>query len=98
MLPPLGGIAFLPLSAASCSASIPCFRRGAHAALSPSLGAPATPGPWHATQLASYTALPLSAPPAAAPPAAGAAAGAPAGAADTAGTCAGAAAFTTGGS
>src|SRR5437870_3625591 len=32
--------------------------RGAHAALSPNLGAPATPAPWHTWQTLSYVALP----------------------------------------
>jgi hypothetical protein len=48
--PPLGGIAPLPLSALACSASRPVLMRGAQAALSPSFGAPATPGVWQAVQ------------------------------------------------
>src|SRR5512140_2136237 len=47
--------------------------RGAHAALSPSLGAPATPVAWHAEHTVSNVALPL--PPAAFAPAAGATGG-----------------------
>src|SRR5687767_5989376 len=74
----------------ACIAGRPCARRGPHAALSPSFGAPAAPVPWHATQAVSYVDLP--APPAAAvfTGAAGAAvAGAAAGAA-AAGAAAGA--------
>ena len=46
VLPPRGGIAFLPLIALAVRPSMPCARRGAQAALSPSLGAPATPATW----------------------------------------------------
>src|SRR6185503_2178542 len=81
---PLGGIAPLPCSAELYSAGLPCARRGAHAALSPYLGAPAAPVLWHAVQVVSKTALPSAG--FAAAPAAGAA---PAGAA--AATCSGAA-------
>src|SRR5438046_4839558 len=42
-LPALGGIAPLPLSTDCSSASLPCCRRGAHAALSPGFGALAPP-------------------------------------------------------
>src|SRR3954465_13734413 len=63
-LPPLGGIAPLPLSALLTSVGRPCAIRGAQAALSPNFGAPATPAPWQATQVVSNKALPL--PPAAA--------------------------------
>src|SRR5689334_10497716 len=48
--PPFGGIAPLPLIALAVSASTPCAARGAHAALSPTFGAPATPVAWHALQ------------------------------------------------
>src|SRR3954462_1790115 len=71
-LPPLGGMAPLPLSAELYSVSLPCAMRGAHAALSPNLGAPATPAVWQAVQTLSKVALPASEPPAA--PAPGAAA------------------------
>src|SRR5262245_35853660 len=37
---------------------MPSLRRGAHAVLSPSFGAPATPGVWQAVQVVSYTFLP----------------------------------------
>src|SRR5438067_13593464 len=42
-LPPLGGIAPLPLSADCRSVSMPRWRRGAIPALSPSFGPPSTP-------------------------------------------------------
>jgi len=45
LLPPLGGIAPLPAIAVFTSVSSPVAMRGAHAALSPNLGAPATPAP-----------------------------------------------------
>src|SRR3977135_1339035 len=57
-LPPLGGIAPLPFSADCSRASMPCTRCGAHAALSPNFGAPATPVAWHTMQVVSYTFLP----------------------------------------
>src|SRR5206468_9269463 len=57
-LPPLGGIAPLPLSAFSYTCSAPCTRCIAHAFLSPSLGAFATPAPWQAMHVDSYTFLP----------------------------------------
>src|SRR5438045_7068112 len=60
--------------------------RGAHAALSPNLGAPASPVPWHAVHTLSKVDLPDAAPPCAAFDAGGAIVGA----ATTA--CAGAAA------
>src|SRR5689334_19150341 len=65
--------------------------RGAHAALSPSLGAPASPVPWHAVQTLSKVDLPDAAPPCAAFGAGGgivgAASAACAGAAGVAGGC-----------
>src|SRR5689334_14019463 len=60
-LPPLGGIAPLPLVADCMRASIPVLMRGAHAALSPSFGAPATPVAWHAVHVVSNTFLPSAA-------------------------------------
>src|SRR5664280_1113288 len=48
--PPRGGIAPLPLMALAVRPSMPCAMRGAQAALSPSLGAPATPAVWQAVQ------------------------------------------------
>src|SRR5689334_20484423 len=63
LLPPFGGIAFLPLRADWCSVSIPCFRRGAQASLSPAFGAPAIPAPWHTEHVCSNVALPDAAPP-----------------------------------
>src|SRR6185312_16134437 len=64
------------------NAALPCARRGAQAALSPNLGAPATPVLWQAVQVPSKVALPSALP-----------AVAPAGAApEAAATCAGAAA------
>src|SRR6185369_2357766 len=52
--------------------------RGAHAALSPNFGAPATPVPWQTVHVVSNVLLPSALPAAGAPPAAGAAAaGAP---------------------
>src|SRR6187551_698630 len=54
--PPLGGIAPLPLIAFAVSASIPCAIRGAHAALSPTLGAPAIPGVWQVLQTCAKSA------------------------------------------
>src|SRR5205085_6707446 len=61
--------------------ALPCLRRGAQAALSANLGAPAMPAPWQAEQVAVYRALPASA----LAPLAGAAAGAPVDAAGAAG-------------
>src|SRR5436190_22776691 len=49
--PPFGGIAPLPLIAFAVRASMPCAIRGAHAALSPTLGAPAMPGVWQVLQI-----------------------------------------------
>ncbi len=43
---PFGGIAPLPFMTDAVKASIPRLKRGAHAALSPSFGAPATPAAW----------------------------------------------------
>src|SRR5687768_8475236 len=40
---------------------MPDLTRGAHAALSPNLGAPATPAAWQAAQALAYTDLPLPA-------------------------------------
>src|SRR3954466_12399510 len=82
MLPPFGGMAPFPLRADAYSASLPCLMRGAQAALSPNLGAPATPAAWHTLQVVSWAALPPAgpaalagaAPPPAAAPSAGAAA------------------------
>src|SRR5438105_8282008 len=51
---------------------MPCARRGAQAALSPNLGAPAMPAPWHTVHVVSYTFLPSALPTAAGPAAAGA--------------------------
>src|SRR4029077_14392419 len=60
-LPPLGGIAPLPLRADCTSVSMPCLMRGAQAAWSPSFGAPATPVAWHAMQVLSNTFFPSAA-------------------------------------
>src|SRR5436190_10920253 len=49
--PPFGGIAPLPLIAFAVRASMPCAIRGAHAVLSPTLGAPAIPGVWQVLQI-----------------------------------------------
>ena len=54
----MGGIAPLPLSAFSYTCSVPCMRCIAHAFLSPNFGAFATPVPWQAMHVDSYTALP----------------------------------------
>src|SRR5438045_9729608 len=54
--PPFGGIAPLPLMALAVSPSTPCARRGAQAALSPSLGALATPLAWQVWQTWPYSA------------------------------------------
>ena len=50
VVPPLGGIRPLPEIASLYSVSLPCAMRGAQAALSPALGAPLRPVPWHAEQ------------------------------------------------
>src|SRR5215212_4668907 len=60
-LPPFAGIAFLPLVTEATRAALPVATRGAHAALSPSLGALATPAAWHIAHVCSYTALPSAA-------------------------------------
>src|SRR4051812_26729148 len=83
LVPPLGGMAPLPLMALATSAGMPCAMRGAHAALSPNFGAPAAPVPWQAKQADLYSASP--APPAAAVAAGAAAATVVAGAAAAAG-------------
>lgn len=49
-VPPRGGMAPLPAMAIRVMPSIPSFRRSAQAALSPNLGAPATPAAWHTWQ------------------------------------------------
>src|SRR5690348_2703070 len=64
-------MAFKPCSAALYSASLPVLMRGAHAVLSPNLGAPATPAVWQAVQTASKVFLPAPAAPAAGAAAAG---------------------------
>src|SRR3569623_1597691 len=51
----------MPLIACSYSTALPCWMRGAQAALSPCFGAPATPVPCQAWQVASYSFLPASA-------------------------------------
>lgn len=48
--PPLGGMAPLPLITLAVRPSTPNAKRGAHAALSANLGAPATPATWHTAQ------------------------------------------------
>jgi hypothetical protein len=48
--PPRGGIAPLPLMTLPTRASTPWPIRGAQAALSPTLGAPATPAAWQTWQ------------------------------------------------
>src|SRR6185369_8845019 len=60
------------------SASLPVLMRGAHAALSPNLGAPATPVPWQTLQVVSNVDFPA---PLAAPAGSAAAGAPPAGAA-----------------
>src|SRR4051794_37700740 len=57
-------MAFFPWSALLYRTSLPCAMRAFHAALSPVLGAPAMPAPWHATHTLLYSALPASALPA----------------------------------
>src|SRR3989344_3471429 len=64
--PPRGGIAPLPLDTLLYSASMPAGRRADQAALSPNLGAPATPAAWHTWQACLYRASPAPAPAAAA--------------------------------
>ena len=54
--PPLAGIAFLPLIALAVRPSTPAAKRGAHPALSPSLGALATPVAWQTAQVCVYSA------------------------------------------
>src|SRR6478609_3084930 len=53
--PPLGGIAPLPLMALPVRASTPWAIRGAQAALSPTLGAPAMPSAWQVLQVWAYS-------------------------------------------
>src|SRR5687767_9031428 len=55
-LPPLGGIAPLPLITLAVRPSRPRPRRGAQAALSPSFGALATPLAWQVAQFCVYSA------------------------------------------
>src|SRR3989344_3878071 len=74
--PPRGGIAPLPLATLLYSASMPAGRRADQAALSPNLGAPATPAAWHTWQACLYRASPAPAPAAAAAATGAAAAGA----------------------
>src|SRR5688572_26897336 len=50
--PAFGGMAPLPFTTEATSAFSPCLIRGAHCALSPSLGAFATPAWWQAVQTA----------------------------------------------
>src|SRR5258705_5172540 len=59
-LPPLGGIARIPLRAFSCRCSTPCMRWGAHADLSTNFGALATPAEWQAMHIALSDLLPSS--------------------------------------
>ncbi len=47
---PRGGMAPLPLMTDAVNPSIPRPMRGAHAVLSPSFGAPATPAAWQTLQ------------------------------------------------
>src|SRR3989344_3401208 len=58
--PPRGGIAPLPLATLLYSASMPAGRRADQAALSPNLGAPATPAAWHTWQACLYRASPAT--------------------------------------
>ena len=84
--PPLGGMAPMPCVAFFTMASMPSATKGPQAALSPNLGAPATPVPWQTAQVCSYRALPASLLAAgAALAASGVAAGAAAGVAATGG-------------
>src|SRR3546814_16049339 len=85
--PPRGGMAPLPLMAMASMLSMPCSIKGAQAALSPNLGAPATPAAWQAKQTDLYSFSPAGSmaavsAAAAAGLAAGAAAAGAAGAAD----------------
>lgn len=95
--PPRAGIMPLepvyPSIACLYSVSLPWAMRGPQSALSPGLGAPATPAPWHRAQVFPYTLLPteFSATGAAAGAAAGAGAATGAGAGAGAGAAAGAA-------
>src|SRR4029077_20550338 len=83
--PPLAGIMpalpWKPLIAWVCSVAIPCLMRSAQAALSPNFGAPATPAPWNACHVASYSFWPAAVVDPAAAAAGAAAAGAAASAA-----------------
>lgn len=96
--PPRAGIMPLapvkPSIACLYSVSLPWAMRGPQSALSPGLGAPATPAPWHRAQVFPYTLLPteFSATGAAAGAAAGAGAATGAGAGAAAGAADGAAA------
>ena len=85
---PRGGMAPLPLMATFSMASMPVAMKGAHAALSPNLGAPATPAPWQVTHDLSYSALPTAGSAAGAAAAGAAATTAAAGAAAAAGDAA----------
>src|SRR5690606_34177824 len=58
LVAPRGGMAPLPLSVISIMASMPFSIRVAHAELSPSLGAPATPAMWQARQADLYSFSP----------------------------------------
>src|SRR3990167_8339362 len=77
--PPRGGIAPLPLATLLYSASMPAGRRADQAALSPNLGAPATPAAWHTWQACLYRASPAPAAAAAATGAGPGGGGAPGG-------------------
>ena len=59
-MPPLGGMAPLPVRTVPTIAATPVAMRGCQATASPSLGAPANPLLWQATQPLSYTALPAA--------------------------------------
>src|SRR3546814_14653182 len=48
--PPRGGLAPLPLMAMASMLSMPCSIKGAQAAVSPNLGAPAPPEAWQSKQ------------------------------------------------
>src|SRR3990167_1066082 len=89
--PPRGGIAPLPLATLLYSASMPAGRRADQAALSPNLGAPATPAAWHTWQACLYRASPAPAAAAAATGAAAAGAAAVPGVAGAAGAASAAA-------
>jgi len=60
-LPAFGGMAPLPFTTLATSPLLPPPVRGAHAALSPTLGAPARPLAWQAAQVCPYTVLPSAA-------------------------------------